>query len=154
MYFSSNMSGYFHIIRMALRGQVFFENSILQRLAYTSRGIASISVKENWPFSQSYCGIKNHTHGKGNDNFSIGSKCLLKRINIPDHLWTLEPSSFNTNGAEHNGKGRQGWSLAFALALSIFSTKTGDEEEKKESELIIMIKRGILALKVGHKDLF
>lgn len=151
MYFASQMSSYIHMMRVALRGQVYLENSILQRLTYTSRAIANSCVKENCPVSQSYFIVKGNTHGKEKNHFNIGGKCLFKKVNL-DNLWSSESCSLNshTNGGEHNGKGRQEWSLAFALALSLFSTKTEDEEQKKESDLIIMIKRGILALKGGE----
>lgn len=57
----------------------------------------------------------------------------------------------DTNGREERRKrfwGRLTYSSL--LALSIFGIKSEKEEKKAESELIIMIKRGILALKVRN----
>lgn len=51
-----------------------------------------------------------------------------------------------------NNRGRTSWNLTYSslVALALFGTKTEGEEEPRESELITMIKRGILAIKVRH----
>ncbi|MPC41440.1 tetratricopeptide repeat protein 19, mitochondrial-like [Portunus trituberculatus] len=152
MYFASPMPVYFHILRVASRGQLYLEHTLSQRLACTSRGVASSAVKEKHPISKNNFVIEHAFHEKENYSYDIGRNCLFKKSNLADHSWCLGPSNLksHTSGSEHAGRGRHGWSLASVLALSIFSTRSEGEEEKKESELIIMIKRGILALKSGE----
>ncbi|KAK8383081.1 hypothetical protein O3P69_011536 [Scylla paramamosain] len=152
MYFTSPMPTYFHILRVASRGQVYLEHTLSQRLAYTLRGVASSAVKEKHPISKNNFIIEHAFHEKENYNYGSGRKYLFEKRKLADHSWTLGPNNLrsHTSGGEHTGRGRHGWSLASALALSIFSTRPEGEEEKKESELIIMIKRGILALKSGE----
>lgn len=146
------MPTYFHVLRVASRGQFYLEHALSQRFASTSKGVASSAMKEKHPISKNNFAIEHTFHEKGNYNYIIGRKYLLEKSNLADHSWTLGPSNLrsHTSGDEHTGRGRYGWSLASAMALSIFSSKSEGEEEKKESELIIMIKRGILALKSGE----
>lgn len=144
------MPVYFHVLRVASRGQLYLEHTLSQRLAYTSRSVVSSAVKEKHPISKNNFVNEHAFHEKDNHSYDIGRKCVFKKSNLADHSWSLGPSHLrlHTGGGEHTGRGRYGWSLASALALSIFSTRPEEEVEKKESELIIMIKRGILALKV------
>ena len=152
------MPNYFHIMRLASRVQVYLANSILHSSAYISRYKAESSLKEKCPLAKNSFVIKYYTYGKENVDFDNGRKCLLKKINLSDQSsdqsWNVVSSNSHANEDQHNGRGGHGWSLAIASALSIISTKAEGEEEKKESELLILIKRGILALKVGHNVLF
>lgn len=144
-------------MKFALRGQVCFEKCILQRLSYTTRVVGNHSVTDNFYVSKNNF-IRIYGTEKEND-FNVNSKYLLKSTDLAHTLWSLEHSSHNSHslghecGSSSNGGGGQRWSLASVLALSLISTKTEGEEERKESELIIMIKRGILALKVGCQAL-
>lgn len=54
---------------------------------------------------------------------------------------------FKDKGKNEEARKKRIWKMHMLLGLSLFSSKEEGKEEK-ESELIIMIKRGILALKV------
>lgn len=139
MYFTPQLRNCFHVMKFVLRGQVCFEKCTLQRLSYTTRALGNHALKDDISASE-----------KEKENcFNISGKFLLKSPYTP---WSPEPASHKSHSHQHEpGGGGQGWRLASLLALSLISTKTEAEEaEKRESELIIMIKRGILALKVGR----
>lgn len=158
MYFTSQLMNCFHVMKFALRGQVCFEKCILQRLSQSTRVVGSHSVQDNFSVSKNSF-IRTYV-GDGKNDFNDSSKCLFKSTDFAHTSWSHEHSSHNPHAWGHepgssssNGGGDHGWSLASVLALSLISTKTEGEEKKKESELIIMIKRGILALKVGCQAL-
>lgn len=139
MYFTPQLRNCFHVMKFVLRGQVCFEKCTLQRLSYTTRALGNHALKDDISASE-----------KEKVNcFNISGKFLLKSPYTP---WSPEPASHKSHSHQHEpGGGGQGWRLASLLALSLISTKTEAEEaEKRESELIIMIKRGILALKGGE----
>ncbi|KAK8746873.1 hypothetical protein OTU49_016872 [Cherax quadricarinatus] len=52
--------------------------------------------------------------------------------------------------SEDKSRNQRKWMHSALIALTLFSTQSEGKEEKKDSELITMIKRGILALKRGE----
>lgn len=136
-------------MRCVLRGQVCFEKCTLQRLCYTTRPSGSLAFKDYVPAPENnffrVCTREKEKYFHDSGTHLQKGRALAHPPRSP------EPTRHKSRSHRHEpGGGGGGWRLASLLALSLISTKISDEDaEKKESELIVMIKRGILALKVG-----
>lgn len=94
-------------------------------------------------------GTSRHSFQNGRATESFCEHVKYRAFSLIEEVTPEYNINTDTNEKEERRKRLWGrWTYSSLLALSLFGIKSEEEERKAESELIIMIKRGILALKV------
>lgn len=152
MFTAFNCLNFVQVMRLPLKIQVSYCTYSLLKLANNPKTLSnsmfrisnSIKCSENFHKVGRFSGIV--------DRLALGShfEGFNYRSHIIDSVYWGQKEicmcSCKGKNRQETRKNRK-WTYSSLLALTLFSAKS---EEEKESELIIMIKRGILALKNGE----
>lgn len=159
MFVGTFLSSNARVMNLLVRAHVQFGRCFLDSYSLNPRISLNVLAPAHEHFmyrrettsSSNSTGISKHNFENciATESFCEHVKCktlsLIEEVTLKYNVHT------DTNGKEKRRKRLWGrWTYSSLLALSFFGIKSEKEETKAESELIIMIKRGIIALRVRN----
>lgn len=159
MFVGTMISSNIRVMYLLVRSPVQFRQSFLDSYSLNPRIVLNVfsPAHEHFmyrretdsPSNISSTSRHNFQSGRATESFCEHVKC--RALSLMEEVTPKYTVNTDTNGKEDRRKRFWGrWTYSSLLALSFFGIKSEKEERKAESELIIMIKRGILALKVRN----
>lgn len=155
MFTAFSSLNFVHVMRLSLKNQASYSTYSLLKLANNAKTLSNNLVRISSLVRDSEISHKVGRFSGTVDSIALNS-CFEsfnhRSCHILDTLFWGQKEICKCSCEGRNrkeNKNHRKWTYSSLLALTLFSTKAEGEEEK-ESELIIMIKRGILALKVRN----